>query len=235
MEYGRDNPRILADRGDRRRPVGLAAAARLIARNLPVKLYEAGSAVGANLRDWGHVRVFTPWRYCVDAAAAALLDRQGWRRPDANRYPTGAELVSSYLEPLAVLRPMPDYTDRAYWQGTIKMSLSKFFVLCVLHQKPMHGYEVVQAVERTTNGCCSPTEGTVYPVLNEFEAGGYLDLAWRDRPGPRAEGLYPYPERARSVPDRRGGVAGGDRLHHRQQGGGGCAGHSRSEATCRCD
>ena len=71
-------------------------------------------------------------------------------------------------------RQMPDYTDRAYWQGTIKMSLSKFFVLCALHHKPMHGYEVVQAVERTTKGCCSPTEGTVYPMLNEFEAGGYL-------------------------------------------------------------
>jgi DNA-binding PadR family transcriptional regulator len=69
---------------------------------------------------------------------------------------------------------VPDYTDRAYWQGTIKMSLSKFFVLCVLHQKPMHGYEVVQAVQRTTNGCCSPTEGTVYPMLNEFETAGIL-------------------------------------------------------------
>ncbi|MBD3756132.1 MAG: PadR family transcriptional regulator [Gammaproteobacteria bacterium] len=54
------------------------------------------------------------------------------------------------------------------------MSLSKFFVLSVLHQKPMHGYEIVQAVEKTTNGCCSPTEGTVYPMLNEFEGGGYL-------------------------------------------------------------
>ena len=74
----------------------------------------------------------------------------------------------------AAERRTPDYTDRTYWQGTIKMSLSKFFVLCVLHQKAMHGYEVVQAVEKTTNGCCSPTEGTVYPVLNEFEAGGYL-------------------------------------------------------------
>jgi DNA-binding PadR family transcriptional regulator len=74
----------------------------------------------------------------------------------------------------SVPRQVPDYTDRAYWQGTIKMSLSKFFVLCVLHQKPMHGYEVVQAVERTTDGCCSPTEGTVYPMLNEFEEGGYL-------------------------------------------------------------
>lgn len=71
-------------------------------------------------------------------------------------------------------RQIPDYSDREYWQGTIKMSLSKFFVLCVLHQKSMHGYEVVQAVEASTKGCCSPSEGTVYPMLNEFEAGGYL-------------------------------------------------------------
>lgn len=71
-------------------------------------------------------------------------------------------------------RKVPDYSDPSYWRGTIKMSLSKFFVLSVLHRQPMHGYEVVQAVERTTKGCCSPSEGTVYPVLNEFEAGGYL-------------------------------------------------------------
>jgi thioredoxin reductase len=82
-------------------PVGLAAAAHLGARGLPVKVYEAGGAVGANLRDWGHVRVFTPWRYCVDTAATAILERQGWRLPPADAFPTGGELVSHYLEPLA--------------------------------------------------------------------------------------------------------------------------------------
>ena len=82
-------------------PVGLAAAAHLLARGLRVKLYEAGPAVGANLRDWGHVRVFTPWRYCVDAAARALLDRHGWRQPAADAFPTGDELVADYLQPLA--------------------------------------------------------------------------------------------------------------------------------------
>ena len=46
-----------------------------------------------------------------------------------------------------------DYTDRAYWNGLIKMSLSKFFILCVLQTRPMHGYEITRAVERTTNGC----------------------------------------------------------------------------------
>ena len=82
-------------------PVGLAAAAHLMARGLPVTVYEAGSGVGSNIRDWGHVRVFTPWRYCVDQAATTLLNRHGWRLPAADDYPTGAELVSSYLEPLA--------------------------------------------------------------------------------------------------------------------------------------
>lgn len=68
----------------------------------------------------------------------------------------------------------PDYTDRAYWSGLIKMSLSKFFILCVLHRKPMHGYEIARTVEACTRSCCSPTEGTLYPALREFEAGGYL-------------------------------------------------------------
>jgi hypothetical protein len=68
---------------------------------LPVKVYEAGAEVGANLRDWGHVRVFTPWRYCVDKAATALLGRRGWRLPPADAFPTGSEIVANYLEPLA--------------------------------------------------------------------------------------------------------------------------------------
>jgi DNA-binding PadR family transcriptional regulator len=71
-------------------------------------------------------------------------------------------------------RQAVDYTDRAYWNGLIKMSLSKFFILCVLQGRPMHGYEIARTVERTTNGCCSPAEGTIYPVLREFEQGGYV-------------------------------------------------------------
>ena len=67
----------------------------------------------------------------------------------------------------------PDLLSRSYWNGTIKMSLSKFFILCVLHSKPMHGYDVSKAVEMLSDGCCSPTEGAIYPILKEFESGGY--------------------------------------------------------------
>jgi DNA-binding PadR family transcriptional regulator len=73
--------------------------------------------------------------------------------------------------------PRVDYASRDYWAGTIKMGLSKFFILRVLHDGPMHGYDIARAVERTTRGCCSPTEGTIYPVLREFEAGGFVTAA----------------------------------------------------------
>src|SRR3954463_4847969 len=82
-------------------PVGLAAAAHLLERGLEPLVLEAGDAVGAAVREWGHVRLFSPWEYDVDAAAARLLEQAGWEFPDRTELPTGAELVESYLAPLA--------------------------------------------------------------------------------------------------------------------------------------
>ncbi|WP_201864322.1 FAD-dependent oxidoreductase [Microvirga soli] len=82
-------------------PVGLAAAAHLIQRGLPVKVYEAGATVGANARDWGHVRLFSPWEYNTDTAARALLQSHGWQEPIGKTMPTGSDLYEAYLKPLA--------------------------------------------------------------------------------------------------------------------------------------
>jgi len=82
-------------------PVGLAAAAHLIERGMPVKVYEAGPLVAANVRAWGHVRLFSPWEFNVDSAARAILVRHVWQEPPADVYPTGHQLVDAYLGPLA--------------------------------------------------------------------------------------------------------------------------------------
>jgi thioredoxin reductase len=82
-------------------PVGLAAAAHLLARGLEPIVFEAGEAVGASIRAWGHVRVFSPWEFNLDPVAVELLERHGWSAPDPTGYPTGAEIVGRYLEPLA--------------------------------------------------------------------------------------------------------------------------------------
>lgn len=84
-------------------PVGLAAAAHLIERGEPFVLIEAGPAAGASIATWGHVRLFSPWRYCIDPAAEALLTPTGWQSPDLDSVPFGADLVAQYLRPLAEL------------------------------------------------------------------------------------------------------------------------------------
>ena len=81
-------------------PVGLAAAAHMLERGLQPIVLEAGD-VGHAMRQWGHVQLFSPWEYNIDKAAARLLAATGWNSPAPDQYPTGAEMVERYLEPLA--------------------------------------------------------------------------------------------------------------------------------------
>jgi len=83
-------------------PVGLAAAAHLLERGLDPLVLEAGDTAGANVERWGHVRLFSPWRYNLDAAAVRMLATAGWEAPPPDEHPTGAELRARYLLPLAV-------------------------------------------------------------------------------------------------------------------------------------
>jgi DNA-binding PadR family transcriptional regulator len=50
----------------------------------------------------------------------------------------------------------------------------KFVVLRLLKEKPMHGYEVMRALEERMAGCYTPSAGTVYPTLQLLEDEGYV-------------------------------------------------------------
>jgi thioredoxin reductase len=96
-------------------PVGLAAAANLSARGMAAKVYEAGEAVGANIRDWGHVRLFSPWEFNIDPSSRKLLNAANWSEPGKQDYPTGQELIDRYLVPLSKtpeLAPVIEYGAR---------------------------------------------------------------------------------------------------------------------------
>lgn len=84
-------------------PIGLAAAAHLAKAEENFLLLEAGPSIGHNVKQWGHVRLFSPWRYNIDKAARSLLEKAGWRAPAEDDLPTGSELVHLYLLPLAEL------------------------------------------------------------------------------------------------------------------------------------
>ncbi|MCA1458442.1 NAD(P)-binding domain-containing protein [Bradyrhizobium sp. BRP22] len=82
-------------------PVGLAAAAHVMERGMTPIVLETGPEVGHAVRQWSHVKLFSPWEYNIDAAARRLLEPSGWNSPDPQAYPTGGELAERYLEPLA--------------------------------------------------------------------------------------------------------------------------------------
>jgi thioredoxin reductase len=84
-------------------PIGLETA--LYARFLghPVSVIERGDRVGANLRQWGHVRMFSPFGMNASAlgvAATGAHDPQ-WKCPAADELLSGAEFCQRYLAPLA--------------------------------------------------------------------------------------------------------------------------------------
>ena len=101
-----DKPKTVAILGAG--PVGLAAAAHVLERGLEPVVLEAGPHAAHAVRQWGHVRMFSPWEYNIDKAAERLLQTAGWNAPVACEYPTGEELVDRYLEPLATRTPLKD-------------------------------------------------------------------------------------------------------------------------------
>ena len=97
-------------------PVGLAGAAHLLDRGLEPLVLEAGPQVGANVAQWRHVRLFSPWCLTLDPVSVRLLDQAGWTGPDPDALPTGADLLEDYLEPLAAL---PALASRIRLQTTV--------------------------------------------------------------------------------------------------------------------
>ncbi|UKA56650.1 NAD(P)/FAD-dependent oxidoreductase (plasmid) [Arthrobacter sp. FW305-BF8] len=84
-------------------PVGLAAAAHLLERGLEPLILEAGTSAGAAIEQWRHIRLFSPWRFNIDAAAVRLLEASDWEPPRPTALPYGGELIDNYLTPLAEL------------------------------------------------------------------------------------------------------------------------------------
>ncbi|GII77282.1 PadR family transcriptional regulator [Sphaerisporangium rufum] len=58
-------------------------------------------------------------------------------------------------------------------------------LLSVLEQEPLHGYAIIEALQRRSGGALSVPTGTVYPALRRLERVGYLVSEWATVAGRR--------------------------------------------------
>ena len=84
-------------------PIGLEAALAAVEAGKSFTLYETAPHAAGNVRQWGHVRLFTPWHMNVSPRMQRHLTAAGLAVPEGDNCPTGDELADCLLEPIASL------------------------------------------------------------------------------------------------------------------------------------
>ncbi|GHD82389.1 cation diffusion facilitator CzcD-associated flavoprotein CzcO [Salinibacterium amurskyense] len=178
-------------------PIGLASAANLVSRGIRTVVLEAGAHAGAAISDWGHVSLFSPWRYSIDPVGRELLERTDWVSPDAEILPTGADLVREYLQPLAAtaeLAPVIHYNSRVIGMSRQGIDSTKTIgrerrPLLVRVDSPDGVYDILASAIIDASGTwChnNPIGASGLPATGETEASAWLtgplpDVLGRDR------------------------------------------------------
>jgi PadR family transcriptional regulator, regulatory protein PadR len=73
----------------------------------------------------------------------------------------------------------------------------ELLLLRLLSARPMYGYELVQAIRVSTDGCLTFGEGCIYPILHRLEADGML-TSRRETVGGRDRFVYRVTPRGRA-------------------------------------
>jgi len=81
-------------------PIGVEFAAHAAA-DFEVTVVERGDEVGANVRSWSHVQLFSPFKLNCSPAGLSALGDAAVPLPDPEVFPTGAQYLAQYLQPLA--------------------------------------------------------------------------------------------------------------------------------------
>ena len=72
------------------------------------------------------------------------------------------------------------------WEGTYKKGLLTFWLLLLLHERPMYVFEMGQALVNASQATISADGKSLYRALRRFERIGLVESAWRSSEvGPR--------------------------------------------------
>ena len=72
------------------------------------------------------------------------------------------------------------------WESVYKKGLLTFWLLLLLHERPMYAFEMGQELDIVSRGTTTADEKSLYRAMRRFEAMGLVDSTWQpSEVGPR--------------------------------------------------
>lgn len=69
------------------------------------------------------------------------------------------------------------------WHNYPERGWIQFLILRFLYEKPMHGYQLLEEIEKRTCGCHRLEPGSLYTLLRRMEGRGLLESRWEQVEG----------------------------------------------------
>ncbi|MEM3581098.1 MAG: PadR family transcriptional regulator [Candidatus Bathyarchaeia archaeon] len=70
--------------------------------------------------------------------------------------------------------PLPPFRHWLRHMAAVPKGFLRYQVLELLNEKPMSGSEIMNEIEKRTNGCWKPSPGSIYPLLAWLQDNGYI-------------------------------------------------------------
>src|SRR5438093_13007002 len=80
----------------------------------------------------------------------------------------------------------------------MKIGAVSLWLLLLLSEKPMYGYEVIRELEKRFSGYWRPKTGTIYPAFEKLEEGGLVTSRMEFRDGGLDRKHYALTEKGRT-------------------------------------
>lgn len=84
----------------------------------------------------------------------------------------------------------PRSSKRYFGRGGVKVALMKLLI-----DQPMHGYQMMKALEEQSGGLYVPSAGSIYPTLQMLVGSGFVSIQLEDR----AKKVYKITEQGRAA------------------------------------
>ncbi|MGB9714585.1 MAG: PadR family transcriptional regulator [Candidatus Bathyarchaeales archaeon] len=76
------------------------------------------------------------------------------------------------------------------WHNYPERGWIQFLIMRVLYEKPTHGYQLLEEIEKRSCGCHKLESGSIYTLLRRMEEKGLLESKWEKVEGGPDRRIY---------------------------------------------